>query len=97
MYLNNACEQLSAGDTFLNNAAQQGGAVAISNPALQSGRYILSVTSGGTNSLLRLPCNLQSALANATFTGNQAKVSGGAVYVLSTPQVSTTSFAVPSN
>ena len=87
MYLNNACQQLSAGDTFDNNTAQQGGAVAILSPALQSGRYMLAVTAASGTSLLRLTCSLQSALVNATFTDNQANVSGGAVYVISTQQV----------
>lgn len=75
-------------DIFSSNSAQQGGAVAILNPALDSGRYILSVvTASGTSSILRLPCGVDSALANATFTGNQAELSGGAVYVVSTPSV----------
>lgn len=94
MYLNNACEQQSVQDTFTHNAAQQGGAVAIVSPALLSGRYIVSVTSPtGASSLLRLPCSLQSALLNATFADNQAEISGGGVYVASTPQVSMTYFA----
>ena len=89
MFLSNACEQQSVGDTFQGNAAQQGGAVAIISPALQSGRYILAVSPAvGASSIYRLPCNLQSALVNATFTDNEAPLgSGGAVYVLSTPKV----------
>lgn len=88
LYLSNTCEQLSVNDVFSSNSAQQGGAVAILNPALDSGRYILSVvTASGTSSILRLPCGVASALANATFTGNQAELSGGAVYVVSTPSV----------
>lgn len=88
MYLNNVCEQQSLQDTFADNSAQQGGAVAILSPALLSGRYVVSVTStAGTSSLVRLPCSLQSALVNAAFTDNQATVSGGAVYVASTPKV----------
>lgn len=86
--MENVCEQLSQGDTFLSNSAQQGGAVAILGPALNSGRYILSVTPAvGPTSILRLPCAVNSALANATFAENKAVVSGGAVYAVSTPVV----------
>ena len=89
MYLNNVCEQLSLGDTFVSNSAQQGGAVAILNPALNSGRYILSVINAvGTSSILRLPCGVDSALASARFVDNTAELSGGAVYAVSTPLVS---------
>lgn len=91
-YLNNVCEQLSVSDTFLDNTAQQGGAVAILNPAISSGRYILSVQPAGgalvLPTILRLPCGVNSALANATFEHNKAAVSGGAVYASSTPVVS---------
>ncbi|KAL0048014.1 hypothetical protein WJX82_005700 [Trebouxia sp. C0006] len=86
LYLSNTCQQLSASDTFSSNSAQQGGAVAILSPALDSGRYILSaVSAGGAASIQRLPCGVVSALANATFRNNQAELSGGAVYVVSTP------------
>ena len=75
-------------DTFSRNSAQQGGAVAVLSPALDSGRYLLAVTStSGTSSILRLPCGVNSALSNATFEDNQAELSGGAVYVMSTPLV----------
>lgn len=95
LYLSDTCQQMSAGDTFSGNSAQQGGAVAILNPALDSGRYILSaVSTGGAASILRLPCGVGSALANATFRDNQAQLSGGAVYVVSTPSVS--SLCLPS-
>lgn len=89
LYLNNVCQQLSVSDTFLDNSARQGGAVAILNPALTSGRYILSVsiTAAGPTSMFRLPCGVNSALANATFADNRAVVSGGAVYAVSTPAV----------
>ncbi len=88
LYLSNTCQQLSASDTFSSNSAQQGGAVAILSPALDSGRYILSaVSAGGAASIQRLPCGVVSALANATFRNNQAELSGGAVYVVSTPSV----------
>ena len=90
-YLNNVCEQLSVGDTFLDNSAQQGGAVAILNPAISSGRYILSVQPAGGSlvlpTILRLPCGVNSAVANATFERNKAAVSGGAMYAVSTPVV----------
>lgn len=89
LYLSNVCEQQSVSDIFLSNSAQQGGAVAILNPALNSGRYILSVVNAvGTSSILRLPCGVNSALANATFVDNTAELSGGAVYAVSTPLVS---------
>ena len=89
LYLSNVCQQLSVSDTFLDNSARQGGAVAILNPALNSGRYILSVsvTAAGPTSIFRLPCGVDSALANATFADNRAVVSGGAVYAVSTPAV----------
>ena len=88
VFLSNVCEQLSVGDSFLGNSAQQGGAIAILNPALNSGRYILSVmNAAGASSILRLPCGVSSALANATFIGNEAELSGGAVYAVSTPLV----------
>ena len=88
LYLSNACQQLSASDTFSGNSAQHGGAMAMCNPALDSGCYILSaVSNGGTASVLRLPCGIDSALANATFRDNQAELCGGAVYVVSTPSV----------
>ena len=62
--------------------------MALLNPALNSGRYILSVAPAvGPTSILRLPCGVNSALANATFAGNKAGVSGGAVYAVSTPVV----------
>ena len=89
VYLSNVCHQLSTGDTFSGNSAQQGGAVAVTSPALSSGRYILSVTSAsGVSSILRLPCGLNSAWSNASFENNHADLSGGAVYVVSTPTVS---------
>ena len=88
LYLSNTCQQLSASDTFSSNSAQQGGAVAILSPALDSGRYILSaVSAGGAASIQRLPCGVVSALANAAFRNNQAELSGGAVYVVSAPSV----------
>lgn len=63
--------------------------MAILNPALTSGRYILSVsvTAVGPTTIFRLPCGVDSALANATFADNRAVVSGGAVYAMSTPVV----------
>ena len=63
--------------------------MAILNPALTSGRYILSVsvTAAGPTSIFRLPCGVSSALADATFADNRAAVSGGAVYAVSTPAV----------
>lgn len=87
LYLNNACQQLSASDTFSGNSAHYGGAVAIHDPALDSGRYILSAVSSETASVLRLPCGIDSALANATFRDEHAELSGGAVYVTSTSSV----------
>lgn len=66
--------------------------MAILNPAISSGRYILSVQPPGgplvLPTIFRLPCGVNSALANATFEHNKAAVSGGAVYALSTPLVS---------
>ena len=63
--------------------------MAILNPALSSGRYILSVsvTAAGPTSIFRLPCGVNSALVDATFADNRAVVSGGAVYAVSTPAV----------
>ena len=96
MYLNNVCQQLSLSDAFVSNSAQQGGAVAILSPALNSGRYILSVKSFlDVDSILRLPCGVSSAMANATFTGNAADLSGGAVYAVSTPLVRHSSTHTP--